>query len=534
MSNNSRIWNKYLQEIRLLIKRAKLERRCCKDKEVKEEFKIITANLQEVLNKEKKRFTAPAEKEIIENSKKNRDKIIEAEMINIDHLLDKLNPSNEETAEYVNSVQAETDAVKMAAGRSMPSEDDWDSEKSEGISIESATDTQLAASMPGTVQKISHSQRHYNPFLIPVISTFLVGILILTGTYAGLQYLKANPQIITGEEIVPEKEQDKKERSWEPPEEQPKEAPSDKQPETPAKDQPETPKEESVVSPEAYSIPADAAEYNSHFYYLYDKPNIQSWEAADAFCKTLGGHLAVINSADKDLFLHNYIQEKGYDSAYFGLIDRNKNGHWEWADGSDVIYTNWAKGEPSSSDEQYGMYYYWMEDGTWNDGRWDDNCTAFLCEWDTVPDRNIKADEPAKEKAEESKLIQWTEAGTFIIDYSLFGKSLSEVESALGVDLPAPEDWKYFGQDLKWTYYDGFEKPSVIFMFQYGKCVMIYNDQKHLLTPALEEDIKQMYGELEDVYIPEGRCTFTAYMVEYSENNQYYLRMQYVSKDIAE
>lgn len=150
------------------------------------------------------------------------------------------------------------------------------------------------------------------------------------------------------------------------------------------------------------SYPDSAVRYDSNYYQLYDGV-ADSWEEASLYCENLGGHLAVINDAEENDFLYSYVLDQGYESAYLGLYDADNNENWSWADGSTVNYTNWARGEPSSSSENYGMFYYRFKDGTWNDARWGDNTTAFLCEWDNVI--NEKNNTGVEEHKEYQKVI---------------------------------------------------------------------------------------------------------------------------------
>ena len=107
-----------------------------------------------------------------------------------------------------------------------------------------------------------------------------------------------------------------------------------------------------------------------------------------------------------------------------------------------------------------------------------------------------------------------------------------ELCKALSIDLDPPKNWPYWGTNLKWISYDDFEKPAVIFIFQDGKCSMIYNDQKNKMTNGLKTDIKKRYGS-EDHAIIEGKnCTYSAYMETYSETGEVYLRQEYQSLDM--
>lgn len=115
---------------------------------------------------------------------------------------------------------------------------------------------------------------------------------------------------------------------------------------------------------------------------------ICTWEKAEEYCESLGGHLAVISSLKENDYLYEFMCEKGYDSAYFGYSDAEKEGVWKWVNNEKSTFTNWAPGEPNNEygDENYAMFYWKFSDGTWNDGdfgydtEWDD--AAFICEWD--------------------------------------------------------------------------------------------------------------------------------------------------------
>jgi len=132
--------------------------------------------------------------------------------------------------------------------------------------------------------------------------------------------------------------------------------------------------------------PSDAVQLAGHYFMVYDN-NQQGWDNAEAFCESVGGHLATITSQDENILLFQYMTSNGYQSAYFGLT--NTSGNWAWVTGVAVEYTNWAPGEPNNESgvEHYGMFYWKNSDGTWNDGDFGSHTvnggTAFLCEWDS-------------------------------------------------------------------------------------------------------------------------------------------------------
>ncbi len=129
-----------------------------------------------------------------------------------------------------------------------------------------------------------------------------------------------------------------------------------------------------------------APDGTAHRYRMYK--GVPRWVEAEAFCRALGGHLATMTSEEENQFVHDYMWNGGFTTAYFGLEDEERDHTWEWVTGEPVEYTNWDSGEPSySGRERYGMYFYKHTTGTWNDAHFyedaevDPGC-SFICEWD--------------------------------------------------------------------------------------------------------------------------------------------------------
>jgi len=138
---------------------------------------------------------------------------------------------------------------------------------------------------------------------------------------------------------------------------------------------------------ESGTMPGDAAEYDGHYYYVFDLSDSSltgaaAFAAAQEYCESLGGHLATITSAEEDSFVFQTMKDQGYSNAYFGFSDETEKGTWVWVTGEEASYTNWASGEPNnqSGKEDYAMYYYKYSTGKWNDGTFD--TTTFICEWE--------------------------------------------------------------------------------------------------------------------------------------------------------
>lgn len=127
--------------------------------------------------------------------------------------------------------------------------------------------------------------------------------------------------------------------------------------------------------------------------YLLIYTDVNSWEEAQSYCESLGGHLATITSAEENEFVYSYVVASGSRNAYFGMTDKNREGTWEWCTGEEFSYSNWAPDQPSDSvgEENYGMYWDNYSNGEWNDGSFDGN-HPFICEWDNAADSVIMSD----------------------------------------------------------------------------------------------------------------------------------------------
>lgn len=230
-------------------------------------------------------------------------------------------------------------------------------------------------------------------------------------------------------------------------------------------------------------IPQGAAEFNGHYYYVYDVDTVTDWNMAQEYCEVQGGYLATITSPEEDAFLYSYITDAGYSSVMFGLTDQEQTDDWHWVTGEKLSYQNWHPGEPNHQGgyEHYGMYYSKNTDGTWNDGS--GRGGPFLCEWGeynvtTPPSENYYETDSAfgKYLAAAEKTTEtgsWSEQLTLEADMSIAYESGrtktkvtltadSEVSNYVEDDLSQIEitslaNMKVVGQTYAWSteYYDG-------------------------------------------------------------------------------
>lgn len=132
--------------------------------------------------------------------------------------------------------------------------------------------------------------------------------------------------------------------------------------------------------------------FNGHTYAQFDytERNLEkSYSAWEAYCESLGGHLATITSAEENAAVYNLIQKEGLTLAFFGYSDENSEGNWEWITGETSTYSNWAVGQPNNGAndkkgraQNYAQFSKQTADGQWDDAAIGVDSWHFVCEWD--------------------------------------------------------------------------------------------------------------------------------------------------------
>lgn len=91
------------------------------------------------------------------------------------------------------------------------------------------------------------------------------------------------------------------------------------------------------------------------------------YSTAKQVAKNKGGYLICISSKEENNIVVHYLEELNHGDTrmWIGLErDQNDISKFKWIDGSELTYTNWEKGEPSTLSETRVEVYY---EGTWND-----------------------------------------------------------------------------------------------------------------------------------------------------------------------
>ena len=102
---------------------------------------------------------------------------------------------------------------------------------------------------------------------------------------------------------------------------------------------------------EESGIPADAAEYNGHYYLVVDEP--MSWTDAREACEEKNGHLATITDQGEQDFIVSLIEKNGEKKNYWlGATDYSNEGDWQWITGEAWGYANWKGNQPDNRDNE--------------------------------------------------------------------------------------------------------------------------------------------------------------------------------------
>lgn len=137
-------------------------------------------------------------------------------------------------------------------------------------------------------------------------------------------------------------------------------------------------------------IPADAVEFGGHWYKFYDQK--VSWTEAKARCESIGGCLAVPDSADENKFLGGLVARIAWLDAWIGVTSETPGSSWATSNGDPIKFTNWFNtNQPTkpNSPERYALISNRVF-GSQANWRWcsqpDTAATphqpGFICEWD--------------------------------------------------------------------------------------------------------------------------------------------------------
>ena len=144
---------------------------------------------------------------------------------------------------------------------------------------------------------------------------------------------------------------------------------------------------------------------NNKCYERYDY--IMSWEEAEAFCESKGGHLVAINSLEEqELFVNiGFLDNTRRGQYSIGATDREEEGKWMWVTAEAAEFTNWDQDVPENNGgtrenyavmiaTPYSPYYTvgeWLDVNNTDMNGYHSSCnTGFICEYDTACNHNYQ------------------------------------------------------------------------------------------------------------------------------------------------
>ncbi|XP_068742799.1 alpha-N-acetylgalactosamine-specific lectin-like [Montipora capricornis] len=100
--------------------------------------------------------------------------------------------------------------------------------------------------------------------------------------------------------------------------------------------------------------------------------SILSWDQARSYCRTRGGELVKINSAEENEFVLNLTQQRqpSLTLVWINLKWDSSANQFLWNDHSVPVYTNWASNEPNGKANEPCAHIYssvGQVAGFWND-----------------------------------------------------------------------------------------------------------------------------------------------------------------------
>ena len=217
------------------------------------------------------------------------------------------------------------------------------------------------------------------------------------------------------------------------------------------------------------SLDARFISFSGHSYACFN--NADTWEAAEEYCESVGGHLVTITTKEENDAVWAYVKELGNQSVFIGLSDTEEEGTWKWVTGESLTYTKWTEGEPNAftEAENYAEYAFNVDTGEWNDFRYDvhspDAVKSFVCEWEYDVRNPAAADQLSEEQA----------------------KQAFEYHIAKSVD----DDRVTYKELMEWDY---IKKQGNIYYFFFqtytGECIRYFMDMDTGITTSLKYSTK--------------------------------------------
>ena len=75
-----------------------------------------------------------------------------------------------------------------------------------------------------------------------------------------------------------------------------------------------------------------------------------NWLQAKEFCRKSASSLTSVHSMEENQFISALARAKGAEKNFWiGLSDIEKEGNWQWEDGSNWSFSNWIPKQPNNA-----------------------------------------------------------------------------------------------------------------------------------------------------------------------------------------
>ena len=206
------------------------------------------------------------------------------------------------------------------------------------------------------------------------------------------------------------------------------------------------------------SMPKTSYNFKGSTYAVYDITGM-SWEEANAYCNSLGGHLVTITTSEEQAFINNNLLTNCANNLYW-IGGKQVNSEWKWVTNENFYFTNWASGEPTNTANEYYIHMYGKKGrtdisiGQWNNtfnindtvssNFYASSHCGFICEWDDNNSANKTYD-----------IFVPTKWKTITLDGELNAVNLIDTDS------DSLTDWEEVNTDLLLWHDDGsFNLPT--------------------------------------------------------------------------
>ena len=105
-------------------------------------------------------------------------------------------------------------------------------------------------------------------------------------------------------------------------------------------------------------------------------------EAAWKTCHSIGANLPIINSAEENTFISDFLKRQ--DKAWIGLKRNASDSKFYWVDGTPIEgnYNSWGSGQPNNWNGKQNCAFIVLQSGhgVWNDKACAKSKAATLCQ----------------------------------------------------------------------------------------------------------------------------------------------------------